>query len=119
MTDKYTNAIRQIELLIGDFNMNADMQVVQALKDTQILLTNTMLNVLRTNGECIRPLTYDERKMLLDGVQANSPYNNNKIPVIRMVRQRTSLGLKEAKDLVEGEIERINKINQEKSYASN
>ena len=46
-------------------------------------------------------LTDQEKKVFLDGCNTINGYIGGKIPCIKLVRERTGLGLKEAKDIVE------------------
>ena len=69
-----------------------------------------------TREEIIEALNENKKTMTFGNVARGIPFGDNKIAVIKVVREITSLGLKEAKELVEGAPKPIQEgVNKEKA----
>lgn len=84
-------------------------QLCSVIYDLQFKITTKLRNspVITTNGP-----TPIEKNIYLDSLNDGSTYPN-KIGMIKAVRQRTGLGLKEAKDLCENWIDAHVRYNDE------
>lgn len=97
---KFTRAIEKVETFLDDFGTNQD--VAKAARTLQFALVK-QLNVELQNLQYVRgDLDANEYAALV--------HNGNKIQAIKLYRERANVGLKEAKDFIEAQMEKLNLV---------